>query len=256
MALALLASFLSALAQAPDPQVPTGQEPPAPPPLPRPLEEIVEHFAQKEAEYAQAHAHYAYRLSIKVQELDGAGSVVGEFSEALAVTLSPTGRRIDRIVEGPASSLQHLGITRVELFDLSEVPLFSVRPEDLPLYRFDYVGTERLDEVDTFVFRAIPTLLPRNKVLFEGLLWVDAEKLDVVKVFGRSVPARRAGVLKNYFQRVEVYRQPVDDFLFPTFIQGDDILRVTDETLRARLILRFSNHQRISPPAEASPPKR
>jgi hypothetical protein len=51
-------------------------------------------------------------------------------------------------------------------------------------------------------------------------------------------------VVKNFFQRVEVYREPVDAYLFPTFVQGDDILSVLDETLRARIILRFSDHKR------------
>lgn len=229
------------------------QQAPPPPELPRPAEEIIRHLAQKEAEYAQAHAQYTYRLSIRLQEMDGEGNVLGEFSEALAVSLSPTGRRVDRVVEGPQSSLQHLGITRVELFDLSDVPLFTVRPEDVSLYRFDYVGRERIDEVDTFIFRATPTSQPHDKSLFEGLLWVDADKLDVVKAFGRSVPARRAGVLKNYFQRVEIYRQPVDDYLFPVFIQAEDVLRVVDQTLRARMILRFTDHQRVTPEASTKP---
>lgn len=230
------------------------QEAPPPPPLPRPAEEIIQHLAQKEAEYAQAHAQYAYRLSIKLQEIDGEGAVVGEFNEVLQASLSPTGRRIDRVVEGPRSSLQHLGVTRVELADLSDVPLFTVRPEDLSLYRFDYVGREQIDEVDTFLFKATPTSLPRDRTLFEGLLWVDADKLDVVKAFGRSVPARRAGVLKSYFQRVEIYRQPVDDYLFTVFIQAEDVLSVVDQALRARMILRFTDHQRLSPATPSSTP--
>jgi hypothetical protein len=240
---ALLAGAVLSPLQAPS--VRTGQEPTAQ--LPRPLEEILQHVAQKEVEYEQAHARYAYRLSIKLQEIDGEGNVRGELTEVLEVSLSPTGRRIDRVVEGPVSSLQHLGVTRVELFDLGAVPLFSLRPEELSLYRFDHVGSERVDEVDTFIVRATPTSTPRDKILFEGLLWVDADKLDVVKLFGRSVPAHRPGVLKDYFQRVEVYREPVEGYLFPTFVEGDDILRVGEETLRARLILRFSHHQLVSP---------
>ena len=236
----LSAAFLfCALATAP-----VQETPPPPAGLPRPLEEIVRHFAEKELEYARAHAQYNYRLAIKIQEIDGEGTVRGEFREVLEASVSPTGQRIDRVVEGPVSSLQHLGIQKLELFDLSEVPLFTVSPEDLTLYRFDHVGSERIDEVDTFIFRATPTVQPRDKTLFEGLLWVDAEKLDVVKTFGRSVPSRRGGVVKNFFPRVEVYREPVDAYLFPTFVQGDDILSVVDETLRARLILRFSDHKR------------
>ncbi len=235
----LPATLFCALALAPAQETPPPQAG-----LPRPLEEIVRHFAEKELEYARAHAQYNYRLAIKIQEIDGDGSVRGEFREVIEASVSPTGRRIDRIVEGPASTLQHLGIQKLELFDLSEVPLFTVSPEDLTLYRFEHVGSERLDEVDTFIFRATPTVQPRDKMLFEGLLWVDAEKLDVVKAFGRSVPSRRGGVVKNFFPRVEVYREPVDAYLFPTFVQGDDILRVLDEPLRARIILRFSDHKR------------
>lgn len=225
----------------------SAQEPVSPPPLPRPLEEIVKHFAEKELEYAQAHAQYHYRLAVKLQELDGEGAVLGEFTEVIEASLSPTGRRIDRIVKGPHSSLRHLGVARVELLDLSEVPLFTVRPADLSLYRFEYVGTEKIDEVDTFIFRVTPLSLPRDRTLFEGLVWVDAEKLDIVKHFGRSVPGRQGGVLKQYFQRVEVYREPVDTYLFPTFVEGGDVLKVTEETIRARLILRFSDHQRPVP---------
>jgi len=221
--------------------------------LPRPLEELVGHFAQKEAEYARAHARYDYRLTIKLQELDSNGDILGEFTETLAVSHSPTGKRIDRIVEGPKSSLQYLAITRLELFDLRDVPLFTVNPEHLSLYQFDYLGPERVDEVDTFVFRVAPTAVRPPSPLFEGLLWVDTEKLDIIKAFGRTLPSHGAGVLKDYFPRVEIYREPVDDYLFPTYLQGDDVLRVAEETVHARMILRFSDHQRVAPPPALPP---
>lgn len=223
------------------------------PKLPRPLEEIIRHFAQKEAEYARAHALYAYRLTIKLQELGANGNVLGEFNETLAVSRSPTGRRIDRVVEEPKSSLQHLAISRLELFDLRDVPLFTVSPEDLHLYQFDYLGPERVDEVDTFVFRVAPTAVRSPRPLFEGLLWVDAEKLDVVKAFGRTLPTHGAGVLKDYFPRVEIYREPVGEYLFPTYIQGNDVLRVVGETVHARMILRFSQHELIAPSPALTP---
>ncbi|MBI2956745.1 MAG: hypothetical protein HYY26_05485, partial [Acidobacteria bacterium] len=76
-----------------------------------------------------------------------------------------------------------------------------------------------------------------------------AAKLVFVGALGRSRPTRPGPALKEYFQYVEVFREPVDDYLFPTYVRADDVLSVRDVPVRARLILRFRNHQRISPSA-------
>lgn len=216
----------------------------------QPLEEIVKHFAEKEKEYAAAHAQYSYKLNVKVQEIDEAGDVVGEFEETGEVTGPATRRRL-QLTGNPRTDLRTLSIPRVELTDLEFVPLFILAPEDIPKYDITYLSQERVDEVNTYLFRLQPKEVPRgNDNLFEGIVWVDASKFDIVRALGRLLPQRERGVFNGYFRRLELFREPVDDYLFTTYIRADDVVSVREPPTRARLILRFSDHMRSN---EATP---
>ncbi|MGH9780070.1 MAG: hypothetical protein ACRD5I_16840 [Candidatus Acidiferrales bacterium] len=212
----------------------------------QPLDEIVRHVAQKEAEYATAHRLYDYELSIRVQEVDGQGSVVGEFEQVGEVYLDPSGRRRMRLEGNPRVDLTKLEISRLELGEFEFIPLFlDLSAEQLAAYEVTYLTTERVDEVDTFLFRFQPNRPVRpGETMFEGIVWVDARKLDIVRLHGRWLPVRSTGGLKEYFRRVEVFREPVEDYLFPTFARADDVLTVRDFPLNGRLVVRFSNHKR------------
>lgn len=216
----------------------------------RPLEEIVRQFAGKESEYARAHALYEYRLTVRVQELDQEGNVLGEFEQEGEVGFDSRGRRVLRLLSNPRSDLARLGIQRIELEDLERIPLFIIRPEEIPDYDITYLTRERVDEVDTYLFRLRPKGIPRpGQSLFEGIVWVDTRQLDIVKALGRLLPVRSHGALGEYFQRLELFREPVDDYLFTTFIRADDILQaVGGEMVKTRLVVRFTGHTRIRKP--------
>jgi len=212
----------------------------------QPLEEIVRQFAAKENEYAGAHGHYSYRLTVRVQELGEGNRVLGEFEQVAEVDFDPSGRRRLRLVENPRSDLLYLSIPRVELSDLEFVPLFVTRPEDVPKYDITYLTRERVDEVEAYLFRLQPKEVVRlPEELFEGIVYVDADQLDVVRAHGKLLPVRSGGVFGNYFKTLELYREPVDGHLFTTFVRADDVISARGETIRARLTLRFSHHERI-----------
>jgi hypothetical protein len=211
----------------------------------QPLDEVVRHFAEKEVEYATAHRLYDYELSVRVQEVDGQGGVVGEFEQIGQVYLDPSGRRRMRLEGNPRIDLTKLDIARLELGELEFIPLFiDLSPQELEKYEITYLTSERVDEVDTFLFRLQPRPVRPGELLFEGIVWVDARKLDIVRLHGRWLPVKATGALKEYFRRVEVFREPVDDYLFPTFARADDVLEVRDFPLNARLVVRFRNHQK------------
>ena len=220
----------------------------------QPLEEIVRHFAAKEDEYARAHSLYRYQLTIKVQEVDEDGQVAGEFEQVAEVGFDASGRRRATLAQNPRADLSKLGLTRVELDDLDFIPLFILSPAQIPDYDVTYLTRERVDEVDTYLFKLEPKPVRPGQRRFEGVIWVDAEKLDIVRAHGRSLPARTGGAFRGYFQRVEVFREPVDEFLFPTYVRAEDVLSVRDRPLQLRLVVRFSNHQRVREPAPASKP--
>lgn len=217
-----------------------------------PLDDIIKHVAEKEVEYARAHALYRYRLTVRVQEVAEQDRVVGQFEQVGDVDFDPRGHRQLHLRENPRVDLLYLNIPRVELDDLEFVPLFILAPEDIPKYDITYLTRERIDEVDTYVFRLAPRQIVRfPEQLFEGVIWVDADKLDIVRALGRSLPARSGGVLGGYFQRVELFREPVDSSLFTTFVRADDVLSARQDNVRIRLTLRFSDHERAR---ESAPP--
>ena len=218
----------------------------------QPLEEIVRRFAAKESEYAGAHSLYRYRLTVRVQELGEENRVLGEFEQVGDVDFDPSGRRRMRLVENPRTDLLYLSIPRVELSDLEFIPLFVAPPDDIPKYDITYVDRERVGEVDTYLFRLQPKEVVRlPEELFEGVVDVDAEHLDVVRALGKLLPVRGGGVFGDYFKTVELFREPVDAYLFTTFVRADDIISARGETVRVRLTLRFSNYERIREPAPA-----
>lgn len=228
------------------------EPPPEQPSLP--LEEILRHVAEKEDEYARAHALYRYRLSVKIQEIGEDENVVGEFEQTSDVGFDPSGRRLAKLVGNPRADLVHLGVTRVELDDLEFIPLFILSPEDIPNYDVTYITSERLDEVDTYLLRLEPKHEPHGtERFFEGLIWVDAHKLDIVRAHGRLKGAPTGGALKGYFRRVEIFREPVDDYLFPTYVRAEDVITVDQKPVRARLLVRFTDHKRVREPAPAPP---
>jgi hypothetical protein len=245
--LVLPAGFLLLVGGAAVPQSAQGGQQPS-----QPLEEIAAHFAEKEQEYARAHALYRYELSVKIQEIGEDNEVVGTFEQVSDVDFDPGGRRRFRLQGNPRTDLRYLGITRVELTDLEFVPLFILAPEEIPSYEISYLSRERVDEVNTYVFRLAPRGVPRpTDRIFEGIVYVDADKLDIVRAFGRTLPVQNRGAFNGYFRRLEIFREPVDDFLFPTYIRADDVISAGQKPVRARLILRFSKHEKVRDSAPA-----
>jgi hypothetical protein len=78
-------------------------------------------------------------------------------------------------------------------------------------YAFDLVGEEHIDLYDCFVVRATPKR--RDKYLFEGKIWINAEDFGIVKITGH--PARK---LSLWMKRVDFVRdyQKVDRFWLPS----------------------------------------
>ncbi len=63
-----------------------------------------------------------------------------------------------------------------------------------------------------------------------------------------AVGLRPLGDDGGYFQRMEIFREPVDKFMFPTFIRAEDTLAAREQTVRLQLTVRFSKHERVAPP--------
>jgi len=210
-----------------------------------PVEQIIQRFAAKEAEFKRARDNYTYKQTVRIQEWDPFGERGGEYFRASEIVFSPEGGRYERVTYEPPPTLKLISITREDEQDLANIQPFVLTTADLPKYDIEYTGRERLDELDTYVFRVAPKQIRKGERYFEGTIWVDDRDLQIVKTHGKAVPDIREG-RENLFPRFETYREQIDGkFWFPTYTRADDVLRFKSGECRVRIVIRYSDYKQF-----------
>jgi TonB family protein len=212
-------------------------------PGPAQVDEIVRKFASKETEFRRALNTYAFKRDALIQILGMGGQVVGEYHRVSDFTFDDQGNRYEKINFFPLSNIGEV-ITAEDLEDLGGVNPFALEAAKLGLYNFKYVGKERIDELDLFVFDVTPKVTPDAKKtkdrFFLGRIWVDDRDLQIVKSKGKAIPETKT----NKFPVVETYREQIDGkYWFPTYAYADDDLIFDNGTdMRIRMQVKYTNY--------------
>jgi hypothetical protein len=194
-------------------------------PPPVPAEEIIKQFAAKESEFQEALNHYTYRRYARVQTLDDDNKVDGEWYEVDDVVFDSTGRRTEKVVFAPNSTLQRVMMSPSDLQDISHGYPFVLTAEAITDYDVSYVGRQPVDEVDCYVFEVSPKLIEKNKRYFLGRIWVDATDLQIVVTNGRMVPDDTRKGKEDLHPPFMTWRAQVDGhYWFPVYTKGEGIL--------------------------------
>jgi hypothetical protein len=227
-----------------------GQQPPQVVPakatLPSiPVEEIIQKFAAKEAEFARARDNYTYRQTVRVQELDDDGAVRGRYEMVSDIIFTPSGKRLERVVHAPVATLRRIQLTPEDEQDLRNVQPFVLTTADIPKYKVSYLGPQKVDELDTFVFAVKPKTMEPGQRYFEGQIWVDQEDLQIAKTYGKGVGLRKKNS-DNQFPRFETYRDQIDGkYWFPVYTRADDVLHFQNGDQRVRMTVRYENYKQF-----------
>ena len=235
-------------------RVTTTDAPEAPPALPP--EQIIKEFAAKEEKFLRARVQYGYKKSIKLTEFGRDGQPSGEFQVTVTTVVDPDGTVYEKTVEQAPSSLHALGVTREELKAASRIPAYPLIPAQLAKYALRYVGTEKVDEIDCYIIEAKPKLLGRGQALFQGVVWVDKQYLDVVKTYGKWVTDlgdEKAPELP--FTNFETYQENVEGkYWFPSYSRSDDTLHSNDSgDVPVRLVIKWTDFKPLPAAAASSP---
>src|SRR4030081_2719783 len=219
----------------------TEPEPPAPPSLP--VEEIIRRFSQKEDEYLKSSPNYGFRKNVRIQEFGHHGSVIGEFLRVAQFQKLADGRVAIKTIEKPQSTLQGVYLAPEDLDALDRIPAYPLTSGQLAKYDLKFIGRELVDEVDCYIFQAKPKVVERAKAYFEGVVWVDAKYLEVVKTYGKWVTDQgdTRGSAQLPFSLFETYRENVDGkYWFPHYLRSDDTLHLKDADIPVRLVVKWS----------------
>lgn len=185
-------------------------------------ERIIASFTKKEAEFRRALNSYSFKRDALIQSIGMGGQVVGEYHRVSLFTFDDQGNRYEKINFFPMSSME--GITQEDIDDLGGVEPFALDPSKIGRYNIRFVGKEKIDELNLFIFDVQPKVIPDPKTkerLFSGRIWVDDQDLQIVKTKGKGVPETKI----NKFPIVETYREHIDGkFWFPTYSYADEEL--------------------------------
>jgi hypothetical protein len=232
-------------------------EPEAPPSLPE--AEITKHFSLKEDEYLLYRTHYTYLKTIRIQEFGADGQPAGEFVLVTQPSRDVDGKLFEKVVEKPRSTLQHFYLRSEDLEGLQRIPAFPLTSSQLTNYNLKYLGKEQVDEIDCYIFQVKPKMVERIKAYFDGIVWVDAKYLEVVKTYGRWVTDQGdVHTLADLpFSLFETYREYVNGkYWFPSYSRSDATLNLKGVEIPVRMVIKWTNFKPVpgAPLAPAPPP--
>jgi hypothetical protein len=206
------------------------------------VDRIIRTFTGKETQFRHALNEYSFKRDAVLQSLGMGGQVIGEYHRVSYFTFDDQGNRYEKINYFPMSSISGI-VTAEDLEDLGGIQPFALEPSKIPQYDFKYVGKEKIDELNLYVFDVSPKAMPDAKKtkerFFIGRVWVDDQDLQIVKTKGKGVPETK----KNKFPTVETYREQIDGrYWFPTYSYADEELIFEEgNTLHIRMKVRYSD---------------
>lgn len=208
------------------------------------VERIIRAFTAKETEFRQALNNYAFRRDAVVQTIGMGGQITGEYHRVSQFSFDDRGERFEKITYFPQPTLTEVSFTQEDLEDLGGVQPFALEASKINQYNFTYVGKERIDELDTYVFDVAPKMVPKkvSKRFFQGRIWVDDRDLQIVKVRGKGVPEGN-----QRFPVFETYRQQIDGrYWFPTYTYADDeLVFPKGQVVHLRMLVRYTDYKRF-----------
>ncbi|MDQ1637069.1 MAG: hypothetical protein QOF62_408 [Pyrinomonadaceae bacterium] len=208
------------------------------------VDEIIKSFTAKETEFRHALSDYAFTRDATVQTIGMGGQITGEYHRTSQFVFNDSNERFEKITFFPQPTLTEISVSQEDLEDLGGVQPFALEASKIGLYNFVYVGKERVDELDTYVFDVAPKVIPKkvSERFFQGRIWVDQQDVQIVKVKGKGVPEGN-----QRFPIFETYRQQVDGhYWFPVYTYSDDQLDFPKgQSVHLRMLVRYTDYKRF-----------
>jgi Outer membrane lipoprotein-sorting protein len=209
--------------------------------------EILAASAEKGKSLLAALREYTYYTELTIQTVSQSNTITGKFYRFSQISFDPAGKRQERILENTSTLPEEVHIGTNAANNLTRVYQFIITPETMNDYEFNYIGRERVDELNTYVFDVKPKIkLPdpekSSERYLRGRVWIDDQDLCVVKVAGEALPEQSA----HRTPKFETFFQNVDQFWFPAFVAADDSVRMGKYSTRVVVKAHFTSYKRVT----------
>ena len=196
------------------------------PPTAKTVDEIVQAMGQKESAFAKARDNYIFRQSVRMQTInDDNNKPDGEYQQVSDIGFTRENRRTENVVFAPANTIERVILTQQDMEDIEHRLPFILTAPELPLYDVKYLGKQKIDELETYVFEGEPKVRETGKLHYKGEVWVDQQDLQIVLVSGKSVPDDVRVGHENLSVPFTTYYEQVDGkYWFPTYTKAEGTL--------------------------------
>jgi hypothetical protein len=206
-------------------------------------EAILARFVAAETKVREALNQHTFKRDVVLQTIGPNGEVTGEYIRNSQFIFDDRGRRIERVIFHPSSTIREMRITKEDIQDLKDGQLLGIDIVEATKYRLAYAGVETVNNRQLFAVDVAPLTQPdpnrMKERYFVGRVWVDPQTFQIVMIKGIMEPQG-----KQRFPMFMTWREPVKEALaFPTRTEADDILHFKERDVHYRIKVRYYDYK-------------
>ena len=240
--------------------------------------QIIEKMGVQETAFEAARNEYTFRQTVKMDTIsDDTNKPDGEYQQVTDITFDDKGRRVEHVVFAPQNTIERVIMTENDLKDIEQRLPFVLTTAQLPEYNLTYMGKQKVDELDTYVFGCEPKQFVKGQRYLSGKVWVDQGDDEIVLVNGINVPQDTRKGHEDLSPPFTTYYEQIDDkYWFPTYTKAEGTLHfqaqngALSQDVHMRTTVRYTDYKRFhtnvtikydgqevekDTPAPAAPPK-
>jgi hypothetical protein len=217
------------------------------------VDEIIKKFGERESAFAKARNQYTYRQTVRVDTInDDTGKPDGEYQQVTDIVFSDDGSRTEHVIFAPANTIEKVIMTENDFADIEHRLPFVLTTPELPQYDLTYLGRQKVDDIDTYVFDCRPKTLEKGKRYFQGKVWVDQQEYEIVLINGKAVPDNLKAGHEDLSPPYTTYYQEVDGGnWFPVYTKADGVLHfpagygTLQNDVHLRYVVKYEDYKRF-----------
>jgi hypothetical protein len=202
--------------------------------------QIIERMGKRESAFADARNDYTFRQEVKFNTIsDDTGRPDGEYHQVTDISFDPDGKRVEHVVFAPQNTIQRVIMTENDMKDIEDKLPFVLTEPELPEYDISYLGTQKVDELDTYVFDVKPKAFEKKKRYFQGTVWVDQQDDEIVLINGMTPP------YTTYYEQID------GKYWFPTYTKAEGTLHfppqrgALSQDVHVRTVVHYTDYKRF-----------
>jgi len=215
--------------------------------------QIIERMGQQESAFAAARNDYTFRQDVKFDTIsEDTGKPDGEYHQITDISFSPEGRREEHVIFAPQNTIQRVIMTESDFKDIEDKLPFVLTAPELPKYDLTYLGRQKVDDLDTYVFDCKPKVMEKKQRYFQGKVWVDQQDDEIVLINGMTVPQDNRPGHEDLSPPYTTYYEQVDGkYWFPVYTKAEGTLHFAAQRgalssdVHVKTTVRYTDYKRF-----------